>query len=735
VNSRATVAQGFEKSSGEFGYNQQVLKGPEEEASTKPMSFHKKQPRSAISPAPEEGHTSDWSLLESQLKRFETAWERGDRPQLSDFLDYGAEDAIELLVELVRVDLEYRLKTGDSARVEDYLQRYPQLSRPELMRDLVAFEFQQRSRREPGLDWHEYQMRFSTLNGFVPPNIATPEIPGLSTLPNADVGPQALVGTSGSARPKGDPSPVVPGYEIQELLGAGGMGRVFKALDRDLGRVVALKLIRREFMADTATVRRFGREARAAARLEHPNVVTIHHAHIAGDMPYLIMEYLEGTDLGRLVQQSGPLPVAQACDYIRQAALGLQHAHERGLVHRDIKPANLFLTDPGRQIKMLDMGLARVPQATGTEASGSALTDAGALMGTMDYMAPEQASDPTSVDARSDLYSLGCTFYYLLTGQPPFAHAKPLDKVIAHARDEALPVHQLRPEVPPAIARVVHRLLAKSPEERYPSAKALIKALDAALQVSAQERPEQQAKEELRPLNWKRSWKWRRPAFAAVLLLAVAAILVTCLNRLPPHGEEHPAAQADLRTVTGLTDLRIAVRRERDDNRIARFQLVNGRQQGAVQPIDPPLGPKDDFRLSGEFEQPKYWYLLWFDTKGVMTLAAKSAEPQQRVQYPERSKMMSVDPKDPPGVHVLVLASGRLPLREAGPTLQERFKDFTTKPPARLPERWSVHLRGPGEERSTHDTEADWQKHLRAITERLPPSLDSVQAIFLQTRK
>jgi tRNA A-37 threonylcarbamoyl transferase component Bud32 len=272
--------------------------------------------------------------------------------------------------------------------------------------------------------------------------------------------------------------PTIPGYEMLEELGQGGMGIVLKARQLHLDRIVALKVIRKEYLAHEATMRRFQREAKAAARLSHPNIVTLFDAPKVGDRLFLVMEYVEGTDLGRLVREHGQLPVAQACDYIRQASLGLQHAFERGLVHRDIKPGNLLLTKQWGVIKLLDMGLARLDQANPMEGDYSEITQHGQLMGTPDYLAPEQAANASAADIRSDLYSLGCTLYFLLTGQAPFPGGSLTEKLVKHAIHDPEPIEKLRPEIPAGVCAIVQRLLAKDPQARYQTPAEVAAALE-----------------------------------------------------------------------------------------------------------------------------------------------------------------------------------------------------------------------------------------------------------------
>jgi WD40 repeat protein/tRNA A-37 threonylcarbamoyl transferase component Bud32 len=266
-------------------------------------------------------------------------------------------------------------------------------------------------------------------------------------------------------------------YILLERLGEGGMGEVFKARHLRLDRLVALKVIRRERLGNPDTVNRFQREARAAARLAHPNIVTVYDADEVGGTHFFAMEYVEGTDLRKLVKDHGPLPVGQACDFMRQAALGLQHAHEQGLVHRDIKPANLLLTRKGGVVKLLDMGLARLHSAL--ESGDDPMTRDGAVMGTPDYMAPEQANDSHKSDVRADLYSLGCTLYFLLTGRPPFPGGTLVEKLTRHLMAQPVPIDKQRGDVPAEVRGIIRKLMAKRPEDRFQTPAELARALEA----------------------------------------------------------------------------------------------------------------------------------------------------------------------------------------------------------------------------------------------------------------
>jgi serine/threonine-protein kinase len=270
-------------------------------------------------------------------------------------------------------------------------------------------------------------------------------------------------------------------YRILELVGKGGMGKVYKALHQNMNRTVALKVLSPSLMKTEKARNLFRHEVQTAARLSHLNIVTAYDANEIAGRHYLAMEHIAGATLGQLVQQRGRFPVSLACEVIRQAALGLQHAHEKGLVHRDIKPANLMVSVIGSRtrevsVKILDFGLARLHRREENRPANESI-GRHPITGTPDFMSPEQARDRDAVDIRSDLYSLGCTFYYLLTGKVPFPGGGMLDKLIRHNSEVPAAPEKLRPRIPAAVAAIVLRLLAKDPADRFQTPQELADAL------------------------------------------------------------------------------------------------------------------------------------------------------------------------------------------------------------------------------------------------------------------
>jgi serine/threonine protein kinase len=265
-------------------------------------------------------------------------------------------------------------------------------------------------------------------------------------------------------------------YKLMDRLGAGGMGQVFLCEHRRMKRLVALKILPVDKLKDDDSARdRFDREARAAAALDHPNIVRAYDSDADGKFHFLVMEFVDGASLQEVVKKHGPLDITRACHYIADAARGLQHAHEAGWVHRDIKPGNLLIDRFGT-IKILDMGLARL--FTDDTDNLTKRYEKDAVLGTADYLAPEQATHSSDVDVRADIYSLGATFYYLLTGRSPFDDGTVTQKLIWHQTRQPDSVRALRPEVPKELEAVIAKMMAKKPVHRYQEPSAVIAALE-----------------------------------------------------------------------------------------------------------------------------------------------------------------------------------------------------------------------------------------------------------------
>ncbi len=271
-------------------------------------------------------------------------------------------------------------------------------------------------------------------------------------------------------------------YQVLDRLGAGGMGTVYKARHRRMKRVVAIKVLSRN-IADDKFVQRFQREVEAVARLSHPNIVLAHDADEAAVGHFLVMEFVNGRDLATEVVRRGPLPVSEALACVVQAARALDYAHGQGIIHRDIKPANL-LRDVNGVVKVADLGLARFNDALKSPDENSALTQAGTIMGTVDFMPPEQAMGLANTDHRADIYSLGCTLYFLITGKPPYQGQSIMAILLKH-RDGPIPsLCAERADVPPALEAVFQRMVAKKPEDRFASMGEVARALEAVAVVA-----------------------------------------------------------------------------------------------------------------------------------------------------------------------------------------------------------------------------------------------------------
>ena len=544
------------------------------------------------------------------LRRFEEEWQTGTPPALDAFLpnlSEGWQDdpaQRDLVVELIAIDLEYRLRQSPEARgrepnrheacLEDYCRRYSLGAVEALPLELLGAEYEARCLAGHATDLDAFLARFpgradllrpllANRRGAVVPVAAVGEdTRGGDTLADASSAalasvlqsldildpeyrePLAHIIRSGACPTAPEvltlaverswltafqAEQIIAGrgeqllqgpYVLLRPLGEGGMSKVYLARHRLLQRNVAFKVIRRSFIADAGevAVQRFYQEMQAVGRLSHPNLIHAYDAGPVGGTHFLAMEYVDGVDLGRLVRVHGPLPCADACRYIHQAALGLQHVFECGLVHRDLKPSNLLLAAdkageaPG-VVKILDLGLASLRWAEGGR-SRAGLTGVNAFLGTPDYIAPEQVLDPATADIRADLYSLGCTLYHLLVGTPPFPGGTMTQKLHRHLEEPPPSVTALRPDVPPPIAGIVDRLLAKRPEERFQTPHDLAEALDTAgLPFASLAEPAGSATGR------------RTRIAAAVAALMVAGIVTVAVLAWPARTEKPPPRPPD----------------------------------------------------------------------------------------------------------------------------------------------------------------------------------------------
>jgi serine/threonine protein kinase len=307
-------------------------------------------------------------------------------------------------------------------------------------------------------------------------------------------------------------------YKLLDRIGKGRMAGVYKAVHR-LGHIVAIKVLPPSRAKDPYQFARFQREARLALRLDHPNVVRTFHTGDADGLYYLVMEYLEGETFEEILQRRSQLPPAEAVRLLHQAFLGLQHIHEEGLIHRDFKPGNLMLvpadvadlavTTFHTTVKILDIGLGRALFDEGTPASGQArpgkrveLTNEGDLLGTPDYMAPEQARDARTVDIRADIYSLGAVLYHALAGQPPFPEINLLKQIMRHATEAPWPVREFNPAVPEGLQQAINKMLAKDPAQRFPTPAAAARALEPFLGSAAGQQARAMGAEMQAYLKW-----------------------------------------------------------------------------------------------------------------------------------------------------------------------------------------------------------------------------------------
>lgn len=311
-------------------------------------------------------------------------------------------------------------------------------------------------------------------------------------------------------------------YHIQELIGEGGMALVYKAECSKLCRAVAVKILRPQYASDVDFVERFRREARAAASLSHPNVVNIYDVGQEDELDYIVMEYIPGDNLKSLIRKEAPFTIKRALEITRQIAEALNHAHQRNIIHRDIKPHNILVTPDG-QVKVTDFGIARA-------ISASSFTQTGMIVGSVQYSAPEQAKG-AAVGPQSDVYSLGCVLYEMLTGTMPFKGETTIAIAMQHLQGDYIPVRQLRPELPAVIENIVNKAMAKDPAERYPTALALLKDI-LSLQAKINQEPDLDRDVDLptqvwaNPMGGERSTIFKNKKWLQWLLLSIGGGLV-----------------------------------------------------------------------------------------------------------------------------------------------------------------------------------------------------------------
>lgn len=452
--------------------------------------------------------------LERIVARFEKEWFAGKRPEIERFLPAAGELRPVLLAELVQVDLEFRTKAGETCGIEDYLGRFPELAVGQIvgqafqpdggrLRDERAArpaekpgpgqsfqDDQPGSRVEPQTRQAQPDLRIRLDERIVASRLVTVEqvreclksVGKDGTATNEELAAELLRRGWATRWQIGQ---LLHGqtaffvdqnrYLLLSLIGQGGMGAVYKARHVRMGRDVALKVIDPKRITDQKLIQRFKREVEVCSKLQHEHIVQAHDVGMHAGAMFLVLEFVEGADLSFLVKRDGPMQPGEAAAICLQAAAGLAYAHAEGIIHRDIKPQNI-LVSTGGVVKILDMGLARVLDDTGNDPHTS-LTQEGAVMGTVDYMPPEQAADTRSADARSDIYSLGATLYYLLAGRPPFAGGNVIEKMKRLANDTPQHISEIRIDCPHELEEIVEKMLAKRPEDRFQTAGDVVRAL------------------------------------------------------------------------------------------------------------------------------------------------------------------------------------------------------------------------------------------------------------------
>jgi predicted ATPase len=463
----------------------------------------------------------DWLALKDAVIRFEHAWRQGIRPQIDDYLPAVEPLRAWVLIELVHIDLELRLKARETARVEEYLARYPELAADRAATlELIATEYELRRRREADLVLDDYLQRFPQYRAELPAQFAGPTAPAGNT-------PQRAAESGGEVLPE------VAGYEVESLLGRGGMGVVYKARQHSLGRPVALKFLPPQCAQDPVWLARFRREARTASALNHPHICTIYDTGEAAGRPFLSMELVEGQTLEAMLGRR--LALAELTRLLGQAARALAAAHAAGVVHRDIKPANLMVRDDGI-VKVLDFGLARRLPASGAQdstLSGSGTGQGGTRVGTLCYMSPEQAR-AEAVDAASDIFSLGLVLYELATGQHPFRADSEVGVLHAIVSQAIVPPSRPNPEIPAPLEALIQHMLAKDPRLRPTAVEVEAALTQLTMKVSGGPESRQASPGKRPTVGRRQEWAALRTGFEEA---AAGRGLVLCITGEPGLGK------------------------------------------------------------------------------------------------------------------------------------------------------------------------------------------------------
>jgi serine/threonine protein kinase len=412
---------------------------------------------------PDDDSTDLWSREELVIESFEEEWRNGKRPVIEAFLPANRKERRRVLIELVHIELEWRLKSGEPARVEEYLGRFPELARvPRVVLRLIEAECRQRRRRGDRAPTEDYVRRF--------PQDAVRLRSVLDEVQSAAATPPGMSSTAPPS-PEGSPSRGVPGYEILDELGRGQMGVVYKARHLRRGTFVAIKMILAGEHAGAEQLARFRTEAEVLATLRHPNIIEIFEVGQHECWPFLVIELVEGGSLQKKLERSR-LAQSEAVGLVHTLAQAIHWAHRHKIIHRDLKPGNVLLAPDG-QPKITDFGLAkRLDQDLGISGSW-------AIVGTAAYMAPEQAKGRVKqLGPAADVYGLGAILYELLTGRPPFWGTTVFDVLEQVRFQDPVEPRKLEPAIPPALEAICLHCLAKSPKKRYASAEALAQDLD-----------------------------------------------------------------------------------------------------------------------------------------------------------------------------------------------------------------------------------------------------------------